>query len=127
MTQGEGRQPMSGDYIDIPVGGGGSFEDLKALAAGTDREAILKAANALKRGEAGPGHLADLWAAVARFRGSYIQAFERAGNAYIAGSGTLEGLNEHLAGQREELGALFRADLEAVIAEARDGLAGGRA
>ena len=34
---------MSDDIV-IPVGGGGSFEGLEALAAGTDREAILKAA-----------------------------------------------------------------------------------
>lgn len=108
---------MSGDYIDIPVGGG-RFEDLVSLAAGTDREAILKAADALKREEAGPGHMADLWAAVARFRGPYIQAFEREASAYLAGGGTREGLNEHLARKREELGALFRIDLAQVIKEA---------
>jgi hypothetical protein len=72
----EGDMP---DYIDIPVGG--RFEDLASIAAGTDREAVIKAADALKRDEAGPGHMADLWAAVARFRGPYIQALEREANA----------------------------------------------
>jgi hypothetical protein len=108
---------MSSDDIIIPVGGG-SFEDLKALAAGTDRQAILEAADALKRHEAGPGHVADLWAAVARFRGPYIEAFERVGNAYLASKGSAEGLGEHMASKREELGALFRIDLAQVIKEA---------
>jgi len=109
---------MCGDYIDIPVGGG-RFEDLVSLAAETDRSAVLKAANALKRGEAEPGDMADLWIAVARFRGPYIEAFERAGNAYLAGGGTREGLNQHLARKREELAALFRIDLAQVIKEAK--------
>jgi hypothetical protein len=106
-------------HIDIPVGGAGSFESLEALAAGTDRSTVLKASEALKRGEAGPGDLADLWVAVARFRGRYIETFERVGNAYLAGGGTLEGLNEHLAHKREELAALFRIDLAQVIEEAK--------
>jgi hypothetical protein len=117
---------MRDDDEIIRIDGRGGVEALAEIAAGTNREAILKAGQAWKRDEATLDHMMDLHTAVLRRRGPYAIAFEREVNAFLA-TGEREGINEHLAHKRDELRALLRRDIEAVIAEARGGLAGGRA
>jgi hypothetical protein len=112
-----------GDIIHV----GGRLEDLVEIAAQTDGKAILEAAEALRAEQReertlGPGHAADLFAAVARRRGPFILRLEAELMEYYrrcAGQMSVEGQNEFLAPMRRELGALFRADVEAVIADAR--------
>jgi hypothetical protein len=111
---------MSGRHDILHVGG--RFEDLVEIAAGTDREAVLKAAKAWEREEASPDHMADLFVAVARLRGPYILRLEAEVNAYrrLAGDkATAEGQAEHLARCRDEMRDLLRADIERVTREAR--------
>ena len=107
--------------------GGDALGLLTDIAANTDRAAILEAAEALRAEQReertlGPGHMADLFAAVARRRGPFILKLESELLAYYAAAGdkmSAEGQAEFLAPMRQELNALFRADVEAVIAEAR--------
>jgi hypothetical protein len=99
----------------------GSFESLAANAAATDRGAVLRAAEALKRDEATADHMFDLHAAVLRMCGPYAIALEREVNAYMrlaGGKGDGEGLNEHMRRCRDEMRTLFRRDIDAVVREA---------
>jgi hypothetical protein len=93
-----------------------------------DREAILAAAEALERAkerdeEVSPAHMATLFMALMQRRGPYALAFERELNAYhrlTGGKGDSEGQSAHLASHKDELRPLFRADLAAIIREARE-------
>ena len=98
----------------------GSFEAIAANAAAIDREAILRAAAALKRDEATLDHMWDLNIAALRFRGPYAIALEREISVFLA-TGERDGINEHLASKREELRALFKADIAQIIAEVESG------
>jgi hypothetical protein len=100
---------------------GGRFEDLAEIAAATDRDAVLRAAEALKRDEAGPDHMMDLFTAIIRLRGPYILRLEAEISAYYALAGSqrsAEGQAEHLAQHRDEMRRLFRRDPDAIIREA---------
>jgi hypothetical protein len=102
-------------------GDGSEIAKLAEIAAETDREAVLAAAEALRRDEASLDHMMDLHTAVLRFRGPYALALEREVNSYLRLAGdehSSEGLNEHMGRCWEELRKLFRADIEAVIEEA---------
>jgi hypothetical protein len=112
-----GGRAMPDEYVYI----NGSFEALKANAEATDRDAILRAAEALKRDEATPDHMMDLHTAVLRMRGPYAVALEREVNAYMRLVDWKDddgGLNEHLRLCRDEMRLLFRRDCETVIREA---------
>jgi hypothetical protein len=104
---------------DIRIDGRGGVEALAEIAAGTDRDKILRAGEALRRDEASLDHMMDLWEAVMRFRGPYAVAFQREVNVFASGRSDAESINEHLARKRDEMRALFKTDIEAVIAAAR--------
>jgi len=112
MSKTDKRNDRS-DYVYL----NGSVESMAANASAIDREAILKAGAALKRDEASLDQMFDLHTAALRFRGPYAIALDREVNAFLA-TGEREGINEHLARKRDELRALLRIDIEAVIAAA---------
>jgi hypothetical protein len=101
----------------------GSIEGLTSIAAATPaREAILEAAEAFEHGdddervEVHPRHMLTLYTALICRSSPYVVEVERELAVY---QGAKDGFNEHLAEHRPDLKALFRTDVEAVIAEAR--------
>jgi hypothetical protein len=77
-----------------------------------DATAILNAAAAWKRGEADDEQMKVLFDAVTQMRGRFMQRVEREAASAMRAR---EDVNERLAQHRDEMRALFRADLAAII------------